>query len=90
LEIDKTQLTHDVAAKIWASQDPFGFNGAFEDQDKMVQYNLKMSVLPVLVQALPVAEAHVKAKIRSKISLGTSMGLSADMILLGLSTELGE
>lgn len=90
MEIDKTQLTHDVAAKIWEAEDPFGFKGPLEDQEKIVQFNLKMRVLPVLVQVLPVAETHVKDKIRSIISRGHSLGLSADMILLDLSTELGE
>lgn len=88
MEIDKTQLTHDVAAKIWAAEDFFGVNGPLEEQDKIVQFNLKTKIVPVLIHALPVMEAHVKEKIKSIISSGHSVGASADMILLDLSMEL--
>jgi hypothetical protein len=49
-----------------------------------------MKILPVLIHALPVMETHVKDKIKTIISRGQSLGLSADMILLDLSAELGE
>lgn len=90
MEIDKTQLTHDVAEAIWKAKDPFDMNGPLEDQDKMVQFNLKMSILPVLTYALPVAEKAYKAKIRSIIDHGHSLGMDSDTILLDLSMELGE
>lgn len=88
MEIDKTQLTHDVAAKIWASEDFFGINGPLEDQDKVVQYTLKAKVVPILTHALPVMESHFEDRIKAIIATGHSLGLDADMILLDLSTEL--
>ncbi len=90
MEIDKTQLTHDVATKIWAAEDFFGVHGTLDEQEKIVQHDLKMKIVPVLIHALPVMEAHVKAKIRSIISHGHSSGVSADMILLDISMEIGE
>lgn len=90
MEIDKTQLTHDVASAIWKSKDPFDMNGPLEDQDRIIQFNLKMSILPVLTHAVPVAQKAFEDKMRKIISTGLIMGLSADMILLDISAEIGE
>lgn len=89
MEIDKRQVIEDVAAKIWEASDPLGMKGPLEDQDKMIQFNLKNSVLPVAHHALPVIEQHVKNKIKGIIENGHSLGLSADMILLDISMEVG-
>jgi hypothetical protein len=89
LEIDKRQVVEHVAAKLWEASDPLGMKGPLEAQDKMIQYNLKATVLPVVHHALPVAEKHVKEKIKSIIDAGHSRGDSADMILLDISMEVG-
>lgn len=90
MKISTQQVTEDVASKIWEASDPMGFKGPLEDQDKMIQFNLKASVLPVVHHALPVAEKHFKDKMRELITKGQSLGMSADMILLDISMEIGE
>lgn len=88
MEIDKTQLTDDVAAAVWASRDPLGMEAPFSDQDPMVKFFMKAEVLPVINHTLEAAEKTFKEKIRSIIARGHSLGLDADGILLDLDMEL--
>lgn len=90
MNISTQQVTEDVATKIWEANDPMGFKGPLQDQDKMVQFHLKSTVLPVVHHTLPVAEKHFKDKMRELIAKGNSLGMSADMILLDISMEIGE
>lgn len=90
MEIDKTQLTDDVAAAIWASRDPLGMAAPFAEQDAMVQFWMKNDVLPVINHTLPLIEKTLKAKIKSIIARGQALGLDADGILLDLDMELSE
>lgn len=90
MEISTQQVTEDVASKLWEASDPLGMKGPLEAQDKMVQFHLKNMVLPVVTKTLPVAESHFKEKMRDLIAKGHSLGMSADMILLDISMEVGE
>lgn len=90
MEISKQQLTEDIASKMWEASDPLGMKGPLEAQDKMVQFHMKASILPIVVHTLPVMEKTFKAKIREVMEKGQSLGLSADMILLDISMEVAE
>lgn len=90
MEISKQKLTEDIASKMWEASDPLGMKGPLEDQDKMIQFNMKASILPIVVHTLPVMEKTFKAKMRELIAKGNSLGMSADMILLDISMEIGE
>lgn len=92
MEIDKAQLTTDVASLVWESMDPIGIKGPFTEQDPMVQFYLKAEILPVITHTLPVVEkAAVKAlkdKLIGLINTGHENKMSSDEILLSLSMEL--
>ena len=90
MKLSTQQVTEDVASKIWDANDPLGMKGPLTDQDKMIQYNLKASALPVVHHTLPIAEKHFKEKMRDLIAKGHSLGMDADMILLDISMEVGE
>jgi len=88
MEIDKTQLAHDVASSMWAAGDPLGLNGTFDEQDKSVQFHVKSQILPVVVRTMGVAEKHVKKQVLDKIAQGQENGLTADEIIWSLTLEL--
>lgn len=90
MEIDKTKLTHDVAKAVWASLDPLGLEAPFEEQNSMIQFNLKAQILPIVTHTLTAVEGTFKATVLDKIKSGQSNGLSADEIIWGLQMELGE
>jgi hypothetical protein len=90
MEIDKQQVVEQVASSVWNAADPLGMKGALETQDKMVQFNLKNTVMPSVLHTLPIAEKHIKDKIRGIIATGHAIGLDADMILHDINLELGE
>lgn len=89
MEIDKTQLTHDVAKAVWSSLDPLGLEAPFDEQDSMIQFSLKSKVLPVINHTLPVAETHFKQKIRDILTDAHSNDLSAEEILFSIEQEVG-
>lgn len=88
MEIDKTQLTHDVATAIWNNLDPLGLQAPFDEQDGMIQFSLKSKVLPVITHTLPVAERHLKNKMIQIINTGHENKMTAEEILLSLNMEL--
>lgn len=88
MEIDKTALTHDVAKAVWASLDPMGIEAPFEEQNSMVQFNVKAQVLPVITHTLPVAERHTKQAVLDKIKFEQDNGLSAEEIIQALQKEM--
>lgn len=88
MEIDKTQLTEDVAAALWASNDPMGLEAPFSEQEPMIQYILKEQVLPLVTNILPVVEKHTKKVVLDKITSGQENGLTAEEIIWSLEMEL--
>ena len=88
MEIDKTVLTHDVATEMWTNMDPFGEQAPFEEQNAMVQYNLKAQILPVVNLTIPHVERALKAKLIRIIEQGHEDKLTDEEILLALNFEL--
>lgn len=90
MEIDKTQLTEDVAKAVWASLDPLGLEAPFEEQNSMVQFNVKAQVLPVVTQTLKAVDRTFKGSVLDKIKSGQDNGLTADEIIWSLQMELAD
>lgn len=88
MEIDKAQLTADVASALWASNDPMGLEAPFEEQKPLIQFMLKEQVLPLVTNILPVVEKTVKQTVLDKIASGQENGLTADEIIWSLTLEL--
>lgn len=88
MEIDMTQLTDDVASKVWDSLNTMGLEAPFEEQNSVLQFSIKAKVLPVIIHTLPIAERHVKDKLIGIINAGHENKLSPDEILLSLTMEL--
>jgi len=88
MELDKTTLVHDVSADLWTRLDPFGEKAPFDEQDPMIQFNLKAQVLPVVDLSIPHVEEAFKAKVIGIIDAGHAQNRSAEEILLSLTMEL--
>lgn len=92
MELDKTTLTHQVAEELWKVMDPFGTKAPFEEQDPMVQFNLKAKVLPVVNLTIPhavkMAEDQIKDKLIGIINTGRENKHTDEEILLALTMEL--
>jgi hypothetical protein len=90
MEINKTQLTADVASALWASNDPMGFEAPLAEQPPLVQFMFKDQVLPLVTNILPTVEKHVTQTVLDKISSGQDNGLSAEEIIWPLQMELSD
>lgn len=90
MEIDKTQLTADVASAVWTSLDPMGLQAPFDEQDPMIQFNVKAQILPIITHTVPVIERHFKERVLAVIAGGRLLDLDAETILQDVSRELDD
>lgn len=97
METDYEALTDAVAAKVWESMQVNAGILNFvplEEQNDMVQMNLKSQVLPFVTVITPVVKAQVEAAVKNRITAvineSHEAGHDADFTLLAVSAELSE
>lgn len=93
---DYTSLTAQVASKVWETMNAAaGMEVApLEEQDDMVQFNLKSQVLPFVTVITPVIKAHIEQAVKDKligiINESADAGHDEAFTLLALTAELSD